>query len=90
MEHSTLFKDVAVSDLYSQIMKDVESQASTGNVDPLNTIEGIIKADSFRKLVSTIVQKTQSGEVDLGNLISGMGSVGKLLDGMGLPPLPKN
>lgn len=86
MNETNLFKDASINDLFGQISRDVEAQSQDGNVDPLKTIECVIRADPFRKLVNTIVQKTQSGEVDLPSLITGMGSIGKLMDGMGLQP----
>jgi hypothetical protein len=85
MNNSNLFKDSSITDLFGEITRDVEAQAGGGSVDPLKTIECVIKADPFKKLVSTIMQKTQSGEVDLNNLITGMGSIGKLMDGLGIP-----
>ena len=82
MEKNSLFQDSSIANLFGQITKDIESKADVDNPDPMSTIEQIIKADSFKKLVSTIVSKAKSGEVDLGNLITGMSSVGKLMEGM--------
>lgn len=85
MEQSNLFRDSSIVNLFGEITKDIEKQTDTENLDPMSTIEGIIKADSFKKLVNTIVQKAQNGEVDLNNLITGMSSVGKLMEGMNPP-----
>jgi hypothetical protein len=46
----------------------------------MSTIQGIVSNDSFKKLVSSIVSKAQSGEIDLNSLITGMSGVGKLME----------
>ncbi len=80
MEKTNLFQDSSLANLFGEITRDLQQKAGSSDLDPASAIENIVKADSFKKLVSSIVSKTQNGEIDLTNLLSGMSSVGKLME----------
>jgi hypothetical protein len=85
MESSNLFNDSGIADLFGNITRDIEATSGDGEFDPASAIENIVKAPSFKKLISSIMQKTQNGEIDLSNLLSGMAGVGKLMEGVQKP-----
>lgn len=83
MQQSNLFQDASIVGLFGEITKDIEKKSAEDgqDPDPMTMITQITQGDAFKKLVNSIIAKTQNGEIDIGNLMSGMSSVGALIEG---------
>lgn len=79
MESTDIFRDPEITSMFDDITKDFKVEEGA---DPMKTVEKLLKTESFGKLVNSLAQKVQDGDLDINNFM-GMASAGNgLLNSM--------